>query len=55
MSETDIARLIQLEREDAARRAIEDAAKALETRAGNSLYEKAWKAGAKLIRSLRPI
>lgn len=45
----------QLIREDIERQALEAAAKALETRAGNSLYEKAWKAGAKLVRSLKPV
>lgn len=54
MTDADVARLVELERKDAAREAIEAAAKALEERAGNKLYEKAWKAGARLIRTLKP-
>lgn len=52
MTEVDLMRRIELERDDAARAALEAAARALEERAGNRLYEKAWKAGARLIRSL---
>ena len=54
MTEADFARRIELERNDAARSALEIAAEALETRAGNKLYEKAWKAAAKLVRALKP-
>jgi hypothetical protein len=46
--------LDQLEREDIARQALEAAARRLEERAGNSVYMKAWKIGARLIRAMKP-
>lgn len=54
MSETEIDRLIELERTDAARKALERAAEAVEKRSGNDVYQRAWKAAARLIRSLKP-
>lgn len=56
MTETDagLDRLIELERTDAARKALERAAEALEVRSGNDVYQRAWKAAARLIRSLKP-
>lgn len=33
---------------------LEKAAQALETRATNDLYRKAWKAAAKVLRSMKP-
>lgn len=44
----------QLRKEDIERRALEAAAKALEQRAGNEVYQRAWKAAARVIRSLMP-
>jgi hypothetical protein len=44
----------QLEREDIARQALETAAKTLEGQATNPMYEKAWRAAARLVRSLKP-
>lgn len=43
-------RRIELEREDAARKALEDAANALEMRAGNELYQRAWRRAADFLR-----
>lgn len=45
-------RLIELEREDARRKALEDAAAALEKHATNENYQKALKLGANLIRRM---
>lgn len=46
--------LDQLERDDIARQALEAAAKLLEQRSGNGVYQKAWQIGAKLIRGMKP-
>lgn len=46
----DDARRIELEREDAARRAIEDAAGFLEGYSTNALYQKAFRLAASLLR-----
>jgi hypothetical protein len=54
MSETDLGRMIELERADAARRALEDAAAKLEGQAGNSVYVAAWRKAARLIRLMKP-
>lgn len=43
----------QLEREDIARQALETAARTLEQRAGNEIYQRAWRAAAKVVRSLK--
>jgi len=45
-------RRIELERADAARRALEDAANRLEAYSANELYEKALRLGARLIRQM---
>lgn len=44
-------RVIELERDDAARRALEDAANALEIRGGNELYQRAWRKAADFLRT----
>lgn len=49
-----VDRLIELERDEAVRKALESAAKTLEDRAGNEVYQRAWKAAARVIRSLMP-
>lgn len=54
MSEVPIDRMIALERADAARRALEDAAARLEVQAGNSVYVAAWRKAARLIRLMKP-
>jgi len=43
-------RLIELERNDAARAALEEAANQLEMKAGNEVYRRAWRIGADYIR-----
>lgn len=54
MGEGDIQRLIELERTDAARRALEEAASKIEGQAGNSVYVAAWRRAARLIRLMKP-
>ena len=44
----------QLREEEAARRALEAAAKAIESRAGNAVYRRAWVIAAEVIRSMKP-
>lgn len=44
----------QLREEEAARRALEAAAKAIESRAGNAVYRRAWVIAAEIIRSMKP-
>lgn len=51
---TDHSRLIELERAQAAREALERAAERLETYKSNDTYEKAFKLGARLVRDLKP-
>jgi hypothetical protein len=51
---TDFDRVIELERADAARKALEDAAAKLEGQAGNSVYVAAWRKAARLIRLMKP-
>ncbi len=46
-------RLIELERSDAARAALEEAAKKLENYSTNTLYQKALTLGARLIREMK--
>ncbi|WP_165435513.1 hypothetical protein [Bradyrhizobium sp. Leo121] len=53
MSEADLQRRIELERADAARRALEEAAKRVETLEGGSTYQKAYKAAAATLRRLK--
>lgn len=48
----DLSRLIELERADAARRALEGAIKRIEQLDGNELYQKAWKASVQAIRAM---
>lgn len=52
-STADLARLIELERADAARKALEDAAVALERRGGNELYQRAWRIAANFLKSIK--
>ena len=47
-----IDRVIELERADAARMALEEAAQRLEAQAGGETYRKAFKASAALLRGL---
>lgn len=44
-------RRIELERDDAARQALEEAANALELRGGNELYQRAWRKAADFLRT----
>lgn len=54
MSEAaDINRRIELERADAERAALENAARKLEDYATNDMYRKVLKLGARLVRSLK--
>lgn len=54
MSEApSIDRVIELERADAARRALEEAAKRVEEQDGGQTYRKAYKASAALLRRLK--
>lgn len=49
---TDDKRLIELERADAAKQALDEAAKMLEGYAANSTYQQAFRLGAKLLRAM---
>jgi hypothetical protein len=49
----DFLRRIELERSDAARKVLEDAAKDLESRRGGDTYQKAFKTAAALLRSMK--
>lgn len=51
----DFLRRIELERADAARKALESAACHLEGYAANDLYRRAMRIGARLIRQLKPV
>lgn len=53
MSETNISRVIELERGDAARRALEEAARKVEAQEGGETYRRAFKAAAQLLRDLK--
>ncbi|MDB5550811.1 MAG: hypothetical protein JWL86_795 [Rhizobium sp.] len=50
---SDIIRRIKLERSDAARAALEEAAKKIESQDGGLTYQKAFKASAALLRRLK--
>ncbi len=52
MIKVDVDRVIALEREDAARKAIELAAKRLESENVNEIYRAALRRGAKVVRGL---
>ena len=54
MSDVDLSRRIELERMDAARKALEHAAERLEGYSTNELYRKALKTAARMIRSINP-
>jgi hypothetical protein len=49
-----IDRVIELERAEAVRKALEGAAQKLESQAGNSVYMAAWRKAARLIRLMKP-
>jgi hypothetical protein len=49
----DFLRRIELERADAARKALEEAAQRVERQDGGSTYQKAYKASAALLRKLK--
>lgn len=49
----DPARVIELERADAARQVLEEAAKRIESQEGGQTYQKAYKAAADLLRRLK--
>jgi hypothetical protein len=53
MTTASLDRQIELEREDAARQALELAARRLESENVNDVYRAALKRGAKIIRNLR--
>lgn len=55
MSEADMARRIELERADAAKKALEDAVKSiegLESVYKNDIYRKAWKVATSSLRTM---
>lgn len=49
-----IDRVIELERTEAVRKALEDAATKLESQAGNSVYMAAWRKAARILRLMKP-
>ena len=49
----DDARRIELERSDAARQALEEAAKRIESQGGGQTYQKAFKAAADVLRRFK--
>jgi hypothetical protein len=49
----DFLRRIELERADAARKALEEAAQKIERQDGGETYQKAYKASAALLRNLK--
>jgi hypothetical protein len=51
---SNMERVIELERADAARKALEEAANELETMAGAEQYQRAWRKAADFLRSFRP-
>lgn len=50
---SDMDRRIQLERDDAARKALEEAASHLEKYSTNDLYHRVMRLAAKLVRSMK--
>lgn len=51
---TNITRVIELERDDAVRKALEQAANELETMSGAEQYQRAWRKAADFLRTFRP-
>jgi hypothetical protein len=51
---TSINRVIELERADAARKALEEAANQLETMSGAEQYQRAWRKAADFLRGFKP-
>jgi hypothetical protein len=47
---SNMERVIELERADAARKALEEAARRIEAQEGGQTYQKAYKAAAELLR-----
>lgn len=52
--DTDLMHRIAIERSDAARLALDEAAKELETRRGAEQYMRAWRKAAEFLRAFRP-
>jgi hypothetical protein len=50
---SNMERVIELERADAARRALEEAAKQIETQKGGQTYQKALKTAAAILRRMK--
>jgi hypothetical protein len=50
----NLTRMIELERADAARMALEEAANALEVMNGAEQYQRAWRKAADFLRAFRP-
>lgn len=53
MHDPDLMRRIELERADARRLALEEAARALESKNGNDLYKRAWKLAADFLKTIK--
>lgn len=51
---TSLSRMIELERADAARKALEEAANELEIKPGAEQYQRAWRKAADFLRSFKP-
>jgi hypothetical protein len=49
----DMERRIELERADAARKALDEAVKRIENLDGNPLYQKAWKVAVQSIKGVK--
>lgn len=54
MDTPDFARVIELERADAARAALDEAAKQLDAKHGAEQYQRAWRKAATFLRSFKP-
>lgn len=53
-AESNSARMIALERKDAARLALDEAANALELLSGAEQYQRAWRKAADFLRAFKP-
>lgn len=54
MTRDNIDRVIELERADAARKALDEAANALELLSGADQYQRAWRKAADFLRTFKP-
>ena len=54
MMQSNLDRVIELERADAARRALDEAANALELLSGAEQYQRAWRKAADFLRTFKP-